>query len=340
MVMFCLSILSGFGIKALFTNYGIKGSKKMSICIILSIIILFEFAAAIPTQEIKDTPEFYFNISQEEDYSIIELPFCIIGPTNGVETMERYYEYQKVHNKKMFGGYWSRLSQLYQESTLSDPVINYLYSNEREDIYTNSKIDCEIDVGLYLKNKYDVQYIILHTNLLQNSTIKKYIDYLGNSYFYDNSTSSDPLIIYPLNKSNSTWIDEESAINGYCFIWLNNGWNTLESWGGKPTRWTSGNATLSIVSDKAKNIELSCKVRGFHQPKTLKIYANSQLIDIIIVPTNFINITTKIPLKEGRNIISFEIPEGAECPSDIKELNSSDQRSLSIAIQNISLKCN
>ncbi|HCK98571.1 MAG TPA: hypothetical protein DHW42_00495, partial [Candidatus Marinimicrobia bacterium] len=219
MVMFCLAILAAYGIKSLLTRYNIKGSGKALICVTLSLIVLFEFAGVIPTQAVKPTPEFYYNISQDGDYSIVDVPICRIGTPYGGETMMRYYEYQKVHNKKMFGGYWSRIDPAYTQIIQPDPVVGYLYSGT-EDIYTNS----EIDPKIYLKNNYNVEYIVLHTALLQDETLNRYIQYLGDSYYIDNSVSSDPLIIYSTNTSNKLNISEGSTRRFNPVVWLGDGW--------------------------------------------------------------------------------------------------------------------
>lgn len=60
MVMFCLAVLAGYGVKSLFAKYDIKGSGKVLICILLSLMVLFEFAGVIPTQAVRPTPEFYY----------------------------------------------------------------------------------------------------------------------------------------------------------------------------------------------------------------------------------------------------------------------------------------
>jgi hypothetical protein len=55
------------------------------------------------------------------------------------------------------------------------------------------------------------------------------------------------------------------------------------------------------------------------------------------VPVSLINVSTSILLSKGANTVRFHVPEGCERPSDKPELNSTDERCLSVAIQNVAL---
>lgn len=331
MVMFCLAIISGYGISSIFIKNHVKRTGKLLICLALSTIILLEFAAVLPTQTVKSIPDFYYNASQDTNYSIIELPIIrstidgtITYGTVGAETMNRYYEYQKIHHGRIFGGYFGRVNPDYEKMAESDPVLNYLY-NGKNDIIKSNPVADKLS---YLKNRYGLNYIVLHEALLQPEIKDKIISYLGNSYYTDDSVRSDPLIIYSsrnLNTSNKIELEENISLQ------LASGWYSLENWNGMPARWMDGKAGLEINSIKNRTFSLNLKALSFSRPRTLEIYTNGKIEGQFSVPsTEWINLSVPIHITEGSNSIELKVPEGCDLPDP-------NARCLSLAIQNIYL---
>jgi hypothetical protein len=56
-----------------------------------------------------------------------------------------------------------------------------------------------------------------------------------------------------------------------------------------------------------------------------------------VSPGGFSEINAPVHLIVGENILTLHVPEGCERPSHIKELNSTDDRCLSVAIQSITV---
>ena len=111
-----------------------------------------------------------------------------------------------------------------------------------------------------------------------------------------------------------------------------------EIWSATPTRWMSGNAMLSLNSSKNRTSTLKLEARSFYQNRTLEIYSGDELLNAMIVPSDrFVEIEASVHLAKGTNIIKLHIPEGCDKPNEIQELNSTDNRCLSVAIQNIAL---
>ena len=120
-----------------------------------------------------------------------------------------------------------------------------------------------------------------------------------------------------------------------------NGWYGLEDWNGTPTRWMENDAILMIYSDENRIVDLSFNTLSFHRPRSIEIYVNDflQMQTRVLDPKDeFTNvIVAGISLKEGANIVRFHVPEGCEKPCDLGEFNSSDDRCLSLALQNVIL---
>jgi len=77
------------------------------------------------------------------------------------------------------------------------------------------------------------------------------------------------------------------------------------------------------------------QISSFYRQRTLDVSVADQRVLHTTVPTGFEKITVPIDLHKGENIIRFIIPDSCQKPSDIPELNSLDDRCLSMAVQNI-----
>lgn len=111
-----------------------------------------------------------------------------------------------------------------------------------------------------------------------------------------------------------------------------------EIWSATPTHWMSGNAMLLLNSSKNRTSTLKFIAKSFYQNRTLEVYSGDDLLNAVIVPSDrFVEIEASVHLAKGTNIIKFHVPEGCDKPADIQELNSTDNRCLSVAIQNIVL---
>ena len=333
MVMFFAAIIAGYGIKLLFMRYNLNCFQRFMMCLLLSIIILFEFSTVIPTQDIAQIPFFYNNISNGNDSSIIELPIIRSGLDSmyGGQTMVRYYEYQKIHHKKLFGGYFNRVNPIYDQFAWSDPVLNFLYTGTMNISEISSYSSNPLS---FLKNKYNVEYVVLHKNLLQPDTLKEFTRYMGTPSYIDNSVNSDQLIIYSLDNLNVSF--KPSPVEK--IIWkLAGGFHEIESWSGTSTRWMESDATIQIYSPENSAANITLRTKSFSRPRTLEIYSNETLLGHAIVPESFINVSMPVHLAKGVSIMRLHVPEGCERPSDITKLNNPDERCLSVAVQNLKI---
>lgn len=113
------------------------------------------------------------------------------------------------------------------------------------------------------------------------------------------------------------------------------GFYDVEDWLGTPTRWMQSNATLLVNSPENRTANLSLNAQSFFRNRTLEVTSGSVLAAQAAVPTSFINVSVPIHLEKGANTVYLHVPEGCERPSNIKELNSSDERCISVAVQNL-----
>jgi hypothetical protein len=95
-------------------------------------------------------------------------------------------------------------------------------------------------------------------------------------------------------------------------------------------------ATL-VNSPENSTANLSLNAQSFYRNRTLEISTNGALVTKITVPANFINVRIPAHLAKGENTVLLHVSEGCQRPRDMKELNSSDERCLSVAVQNLNV---
>ena len=97
-------------------------------------------------------------------------------------------------------------------------------------------------------------------------------------------------------------------------------------------------ATLEAYSPENCIAILNLRATSFHYNRTLEIYAGDDLLVRSSVPSSrFVEVATPVYLSKGANTMRLHVPEGCERPSDIKGLKNSDDRCLSLAVQNVTL---
>ncbi len=235
LVMFCLAVVTAFGIKAFFNHFKMKIFTQTICIFVIATLIITEFAVIMPSTLSIKTPDFYNNISADNNSTLLDLPFQ--GSPVSLYEDQRYDEYQKVHHKKTLGGYTLKIYQHYVDTIIRPcPVLSYLYALDNE--INKEKVDpfeylyertgLRIDAGNsfiekiffkdyykansslplhdnnitdpleFLNDKYNIKYIVVHQAMMTEGDFIKTLEYLGDDYFRDDSVSGDPLIIYCL----------------------------------------------------------------------------------------------------------------------------------------------
>ncbi|VVB67335.1 Uncharacterised protein [uncultured archaeon] len=72
-------------------------------------------------------------------------------------------------------------------------------------------------------------------------------------------------------------------------------------------------------------------------PRTLIVSAGDHALLEKKIPLGFVSVDCPISLKKGFNAIRLNVPEGCTSPRDIPQLKNSDERCLSLAIQNLTI---
>ncbi|AKB73991.1 hypothetical protein MSLAZ_0730 [Methanosarcina lacustris Z-7289] len=312
------AVLTGYGVSELLKSN--KNNKKM-IAIVISSLIIFEYLAIpIPISTVNE-PSFYKEISQDKDnYALLEIP-ATLHYEAGVSTIY----YQTIHGKPVVGNWAARFPSNARDFELNTPVIRELTYLQP---FTVDILNQDISqVGTSILNYYNISYIVLHKNYMNDKEVNLAETFIQKTLNTERKTyEKDSLIVYHVKKEPVK-----------PFMILKDGWNPLEKLNEKPTRWVSNNATIIIYSDNTRNATLNFQAFSFYRPRTLEIYNGKTLKNRQIITTDFSRVYTPISLEKGENLIILHVPEGFERPCDFPELKNSDNRELSVAIQEVQL---
>ncbi|HSA31755.1 MAG TPA: hypothetical protein P5160_08160 [Candidatus Omnitrophota bacterium] len=155
MLMFCLSLLSAFGIKALRLSVP-AGHKQKTVFIALLFAVLAEYASLPYLMTSFPGSPFFETMRQDtEDYGVIYLP----------HNTPRALYYQTLHNKKMMGGYLSRTPFSAYHDILNPALKHlFLYSYPFEaitDAYSHERTRALTKTALH---DLEIKFIILEND--------------------------------------------------------------------------------------------------------------------------------------------------------------------------------
>ena len=311
------SVLAGYGCNELLKRYN---SKKTIIILLVGAIIIFEYLTIPVPITTVDQPDFYKQIGSDPGkFALMEIPITA-NYTAGVQIIY----YQTIHGKPVVGGQAARAPEYVGEFERTIPFIEgitFLKPVSPDIINQNLS-----ETGNSILSHYHIRYVILHMNSLTEDQLNIVNTTLSSSLGQPTIYSNDSLIVYTV---------KNETVNN--FINLNDGWYPVENWSGTPGRWITSHATLSIFSDEDRQTTFSMEVLSFNRTRNLTIsFPTQQQNQINVSNDYFINVSVLTDLRKGENIIRFDTLDGCQKPSDIPELNTSDKRCLSIAVQNLS----
>lgn len=161
MTVLALSVLSGFGLKAILA--GLKPRRRIFFAAMAAGLILFEFMAK-PVFTKLHTPETYRHFARDtEAYAILDVPIGL--PQNA----SLYMAYQTVHRKPIISGYISRVIPKSWKFINEDPFVRLLHYPE---LITPVTLDTA-PTGL-IKNK--IKYVLVHRD-------NKFYNIVNGPYF-------------------------------------------------------------------------------------------------------------------------------------------------------------
>jgi hypothetical protein len=334
MLMLCLTVLAGYGLKYILGRLGATSGRSFSsnVAFILAIcLISFEFLSIPLPMSSAEVPLFYRQIADDrDDYAILEVPDVVFMRWHS-RTFPDYMYYQSVHGKKIVNGYVSRQPYYANGFLATAPLISELMFNTPSLNAPSAKVRDILEqnltgLGDSIMNEFNIRYLIIHKDRLTLDQFAFASSLLNRSLVdaprvYEN----DSMIIY---RARSGSIKP--------FLMLGSGWNDPDNMNSTAMRWMGDEATLFIYASENSTAILSQEAISFNCARTLKIYINDTFkASQEISPSSPKVVNVSLGLNKGRNLITLRVDPGCKRPSDV--LNSFDKRCLSIEIKNMTL---
>jgi len=203
--------------------------------------------------------------------------------------------------------------------------------NLTQDYAQGDIINQEItEIGSSVLSYYDIKYIILHKDALDERELKVICELLNKTLTNSSHIYRDEkLIVYQVNKTGRI-----------PFAALGSGWDLKELFYDPPTRWIKDNATLKIITPESIIANITFNVMSYKKNRTLYVYLNGKLNSNFNIGTekSLIRIEN-ISLFEGENIINFYTKD--KCDRNVTYCISLIDRSdgcISLAFQNITIE--
>jgi hypothetical protein len=236
--------------------------------------------------------------------------------------------YGTVSEKPLVGGSISRRSPENFQLLRAIPLIRQTTNVLSREALTKPTDIFQQDINITNINSFqffNVKYVVLHRNLMDNATFKTMASYL------------DSLLGAPV------YIDERivayetkaTMLNGV-FTFVTNGWWDLEERNGVSIRWMDSNGTMQVNSPVTQYCTVNFTVGTDHAETMLKVFLNGQWMgDIQISPTTTEIVSTRGIFRKGINELSFSSDQ-TFVPAELNA-TSSDTRRLSVYLQNVEI---
>ena len=339
MTSLMLAILIGYGVSEILKRIK-DNNKKQLVCVLIGSLIIFE-SLVIPFPMLSPgVPGFYYQISNDsDDYAIVDLPLgssplwapgCPTARALGCPSPRYLYMfYLSIHGKKIVSGGVDRDMPPLLEFVRRTPVLQkFDQFNISEGDILNQRLSL---IGQSVLNYYDIRYVILHYNFL-NDEYKDDAEAILTQIFANGSYYKEgDMAVYKVKKNNLA-----------PFMMLGNNWHEIEIWQGLPFRLMSNNATIQIINPTNETIKVKLEffVTSIYQPRTLNlsINNNTQIVsyNINAIYPHKTNISTStIIIRPGKNIVKLYTPDGVVVPKQPGLYD--DSREVSMGFQNVRL---
>jgi len=322
----CLAVVSAVSIKYANTWIGkLKKGKLIGLIFLISLSIasLVETNMVLyPVVEDTSVPQFYHELANMKGtFSVLDLPQTYRA--NNV-----YMYYGTASGKPLTGGATSRRTPESFQLQQAIPIIrqtNNVLSGENLTKPTDIFL---LDVNLTNLNAFqffNIKYVILHKDLMDNATFKTLTPYLSS--LIGPPVYSDYRIVAFETKADT--------LQGV-FAFFTDGWWNTEELNGVPMRWMDNNGTIRVVSSMDQYCTVNFTVGTDNTDKTLKVFLNGEWMGDVPTSTGAPEtISMDVLFNKGINELFF-YSDKSFVPADVNA-TSSDTRRLSVYMQNVKI---
>jgi hypothetical protein len=357
-VILALAILAAFGLALLLEKatgwlasrvkagrLRLSAGRTVAAPVLVAVLLALSLAETLPfglpfkTAPVE-TPQIYREIAATPgDFKVLELP---------LDTNSQPLFYQITHRKRLVGGLATRISN---RMTLSWDQATYLgmfNPAESSAVVTNGQAlkapggpdIFPLDITFrQMLDENGIGFLTFHAGRDAFAWMRDYLIQQLGPPTYTETLYGQPLFGWKLLPLGKNLPGEVAA--GQFRIRLGEGWNAGlgKSDNGQLLRLVQQDAQLLVTPGTPGKVTLNLTVTPYIRPQTVEITLNGQVVGKMDGKTPWQPFTTSLPLtlQPGQNVIQLHSAEGCLHPVDYIP-NSTDQRCISFAVQNVSLK--
>lgn len=257
----------------------------------------------------------------------------------------------KLYNYNYLRGIQAELTSLEAAKQLAEEALNVLiYFNEididiktefsrLEEILSRQPID---GVWLHYGDQLigRIEPVVGYEQLRPPHIYNALYSFITNTKYpiWNNKELAPLLLPFLAQLPNALLLDKRLSVDEK--LTIDQGWHESEDRNGIKTRWIVDKAILPIYSNKICMARMDFRAKSLYHSRTLEISVGDQSVGKWIIPTEFIEITSEIPISIGLNALWLHVLDGCNKLGDHWRLSSmlnTDSRCSSIAFQNIAI---
>ena len=326
MATLCLSVVSAISLKDFNSRLSKIKNGKTVILILLALLSTAFIAESnmLPYPVVEDTSisSFYYELAKTNGtFAVLDLP-------QTWRANNLYMYYATASGKPIVAGSISRRSsenvQLLQAIPLIRQTNNVLCHEALMKPTDIIKQDINL-TNINALNFFNIQYVVLHKNLIDNATFDETSNYLT-------ALLGEPVYV---DENIVAFQSKSSMLNGV-FTFIADGWWDLEEQNGTATRWMQNKGTIQISSPSTQYCVINFTVGTEYGEMSVRVFLNDQWMgDVQISPLESETVSTRGILRKGINELSFSSNQ-TFIPAEINS-SSSDTRQLSVYLQDVEI---
>ncbi|MBU0707641.1 hypothetical protein KKG41_04685 [Patescibacteria group bacterium] len=278
--MISISIVATIGLHYLIN---IKATKKYKVLIfsLVTLLLLLDFWPLVTTQVIEKT-QFYESLKSEPgNYSIIEIPL-----TSNYEYASKAGYYNKLHNKKVIGGFdFARKDWTKWKKEIHTPVINnLLFHLPNGHLYPDIIYHDYGKISNSILDEWDVKYIVIDKNYvgdkkqyISQEYYTKIIEFIEKYIPIQNITELDNIKSYEL---------QTGHLDDIVYLTIGNNWSNVEyNQEDIPQRNIRQSAEINLINlaQENKNLEVNLSLYAKNSYRIIEIIYNNEVITSEII---------------------------------------------------------
>jgi hypothetical protein len=302
MTMFCLSVLSAYGVKFLVFN------RRYLVAAIVP-LLLIEYISPISVNRVDISPVYHKIADDEKAGTILEVPFFVRDGFGYAGIPAPVMQlYQTVHEKKLFSGYVSRLkSEKMFANYMNLPLLRSILLMEMGLPLDEKYMEEERHLSKGMLNLFEMDYVIVH----KGYDTAKINEFLKDVLPLREMHNDEELVVYKTFRSETDELMVDvGALESIPYLFR--GWINRQREDGISYAWSYGEKSvmfLNLDSGSAYELTLRARMHEALKDKRLKLFICGRFVSDIELTDRWNDYTVSLPeeyIEDGLNRLVFE----------------------------------